>query len=271
MKRQRSRNRSGSSSGKPQQHNANRAFDSNGPEGIKVRGAAQSVYEKYLQLARDATSSGDRVLAENHMQHAEHYFRVVRAMQPHRPVNEIVSREMSSVLDIDFEDESIYQTPPPVEAQPQPQDGGQDGQQQGQRDQNQDGRRDYNRDRDQNRDQNRDQPRADRDQPRSDRQDSRRDRYDNRRDRSERPDRAEANSDPLAVVQPQATPLTSAPPDEGSPMLRSQDGAASHAPAFLQARPEAAPATTDEAKPAKKPRGRPPKAKAEAATAPEDA
>ena len=62
MKRQRGRNNRGGagSGGKPQQHNANRAFDSNGPEGVKVRGAAQSVYEKYQQLARDATSSGDR-------------------------------------------------------------------------------------------------------------------------------------------------------------------------------------------------------------------
>ena len=61
MKRQRNRNRNGGGGGggKPQ-HNANRAFDSNGPEGVKVRGAAQHVYEKYQQLARDATTSGDR-------------------------------------------------------------------------------------------------------------------------------------------------------------------------------------------------------------------
>ena len=49
MKRQRGRNRGpggGGNNGGKQQHNANRAFDSNGPEGIKVRGAAQGVYEK---------------------------------------------------------------------------------------------------------------------------------------------------------------------------------------------------------------------------------
>jgi hypothetical protein len=40
------------------------------------------VFEKYQQLARDANSSGDRVLGENYLQHAEHYFRVLRAMQP---------------------------------------------------------------------------------------------------------------------------------------------------------------------------------------------
>src|ERR1700760_5068287 len=90
MKRQRGRNRNGGGGGnKPQQHNANRAFDSNGPEGIKVRGNAQHVFEKYQQLARDAGSAGDRVLAENYLQHAEHYFRVIRAMQPMRPASEI--------------------------------------------------------------------------------------------------------------------------------------------------------------------------------------
>ena len=51
-------------------------FDSNGPEG-RVRGNAQQVYEKYLNLARDAVSAGDRVLAESFYQFAEHYFRVM--------------------------------------------------------------------------------------------------------------------------------------------------------------------------------------------------
>jgi hypothetical protein len=61
-------------------HNPNRTFDSNGPE-IKIRGSAAHVYEKYLQLARDANTQGDRVMAENYLQHAEHYFRILSAMQ----------------------------------------------------------------------------------------------------------------------------------------------------------------------------------------------
>lgn len=104
MKRQRGRNRNAGN--KPQQHNANRAYDSNGPEGIKVRGAAQSVFEKYQQLARDATTGGDRVLAENYLQHAEHYFRLIRAIQPNRPVTDIIGRDqLGSGMDIDFEAE----------------------------------------------------------------------------------------------------------------------------------------------------------------------
>ncbi len=61
-------------------YNPNRAYDSNGPE-VKIRGTASHVYEKYLQLARDANSSGDRVMAENYLQHAEHYYRIVAATQ----------------------------------------------------------------------------------------------------------------------------------------------------------------------------------------------
>ena len=57
-----------------------RNFESNGPD-VKVRGNAAHVAEKYLQLARDAQSSGDSVMAENYLQHAEHYFRIVSSAQ----------------------------------------------------------------------------------------------------------------------------------------------------------------------------------------------
>ncbi len=59
--------------------NRNHVFDSNGPE-VRIRGTAQQLFEKYLQLGRDATSSGDRVTAEGFFQHAEHYFRILNAM-----------------------------------------------------------------------------------------------------------------------------------------------------------------------------------------------
>lgn len=54
-------------------------FDSNGPD-MRLRGTAQQLFEKYLQLGRDATGSGDRVMAESYFQHAEHYFRILNAM-----------------------------------------------------------------------------------------------------------------------------------------------------------------------------------------------
>ena len=59
--------------------NRNHVFDSSGPE-MRVRGTAQQLYDKYTQLARDAASSGDRVLGEAYYQHAEHYFRIIAAI-----------------------------------------------------------------------------------------------------------------------------------------------------------------------------------------------
>lgn len=53
-------------------------FDSNGPS-VKIRGNAYQVFERYVALAREAATSGDRIAAENLYQHAEHYFRVMNA------------------------------------------------------------------------------------------------------------------------------------------------------------------------------------------------
>ncbi len=63
---------------KPHVPSKNQTFDSNGPE-VRVRGNAHQVLEKYLALARDAQSAGDRIAAENYFQHAEHYFRIINA------------------------------------------------------------------------------------------------------------------------------------------------------------------------------------------------
>lgn len=274
MKRQRGRNRGGGGGNKPQQQNANRAFDSNGPEGVKVRGAAQGVFEKYQQLARDASSAGDRVLAENYLQHAEHYFRTLRAMQPHRPVSDIVGREQfASGFDIDFEAE-------PEEAPEQPEtpeavEGGDnnDGQRDARDGQRQEGRRDRfenRRDRDDRPREERprderpreERPRDDRprdDRPREDRPEGgRRDRWRERDERRERQERAaaEAPRDPLAVIEPQAAPLTSEAPADESPRLRGQDGAVSELPAFLGRPTAAEPREDAPAAEAKKPRRR---------------
>jgi len=59
-------------------HGQSQTFESNGPD-VKIRGNALQVLEKYQALARDALASGDRVAAENYLQHAEHYYRVYQA------------------------------------------------------------------------------------------------------------------------------------------------------------------------------------------------
>ena len=53
-----------------------RSFESTGPD-VKLRGTPAHIAEKYIALARDALSSGDPVLAENSLQHAEHYNRII--------------------------------------------------------------------------------------------------------------------------------------------------------------------------------------------------
>jgi hypothetical protein len=312
MKRQRSRNRNAGNGGKPQ-HNANRAFESNGPDGVKIRGAAQHVFEKYQQLARDALTAGDRVLAESYQQHAEHYFRLLRAMQPNRPASDIIGRDaFVSGYDIDFEEEGEGAEAAPAEGEggedaraegrpewrPDPryrEDRPRDDRYQNDRFQN-DRNRNFNRDdrqrddrqrddrprEDRQRDEGRfrddrprdDRPRGDRyrdDRPREDRQREDRPREDRNRDdrprderryeRQDRPERVEAAaSDPLPVVEPQAAPLTAEAAGGSSPVLRSQDGGFSHAPAFLQPRAEpAAEAAPEDGEPRRPRRRRAPR------------
>ncbi|MGE0024373.1 MAG: DUF4167 domain-containing protein, partial [Hyphomicrobium sp.] len=57
-----------------------RSFESTGPD-VKLRGTPAHIAEKYIALARDAQSSGDPVLAENYLQHAEHYNRIIMAFR----------------------------------------------------------------------------------------------------------------------------------------------------------------------------------------------
>ena len=66
--------------GNGKRHPRSNQIDSHGPE-VRVRGTAQQVFDKYLALARDATSTGDRIAAENMFQHAEHYSRVLSIAQ----------------------------------------------------------------------------------------------------------------------------------------------------------------------------------------------
>jgi hypothetical protein len=77
--RQGQQNRRGRGRNNRKSHNPlARSFESNGPD-VKIRGTPAHIAEKYLSLARDAQSSGDPVLAENYLQHAEHYSRIIMA------------------------------------------------------------------------------------------------------------------------------------------------------------------------------------------------
>jgi hypothetical protein len=130
-KRMRNRNNNNNNNNRRGQNPMTRVFESNGPD-IKIRGTASHVAEKYVQLARDARSSGDPVAAENYYQHAEHYFRLIAAAQEQLRQNQ---PQQQPRPDIDMisdgeEDEgfsSFGQEPGfvPQQQQPFPRDNGQ--------------------------------------------------------------------------------------------------------------------------------------------------
>lgn len=101
-----------------------RTYDSSGPD-VKIRGTAQHIAEKYSALARDAQSAGDRVMAENYLQHAEHYNRIIAAAQaqmqdrfPRDERSDNADRHDFSDRDGFDRDDEIDSTP--VEDQPAP-------------------------------------------------------------------------------------------------------------------------------------------------------
>jgi Domain of unknown function (DUF4167) len=84
-----------------------RSYESNGPD-VKIRGNAHHVAEKYLQLARDAHTGGDPVAAENYLQHAEHYFRLIAAAQAAQALAQNGQQRPLGEGEDDLEDDSDF-------------------------------------------------------------------------------------------------------------------------------------------------------------------
>jgi len=266
MKRQRSRNRKPSGNS----NNPNRAYESNGPEGTKVRGNAQTIYEKYQQLARDANSSGDRVLAENHLQHAEHYFRMIRQMQPQRPVSEFVQRDPFSNGFDDFDEDLDGEPAPEADNAEAAETQGESGEARDNRnrDRNRDNRERYDRDnRPDNRNDNRNDNRADnrpgarndnRDDENGGRRETRRERYERRRaQRLQDQEKNLSSAETDAPLSPSAIASTEplGAPKAAAPAAPEPD--VSHLPAFLRVPTPVEPAPAEAAEDAPKPkRGR---------------
>ena len=74
-RRQRNRGSNNGRRNNPQQQRT-QVYDSNGPD-VRIRGTAYQVAEKYMALAKDAMSAGDRIMSESYYQHAEHYVRII--------------------------------------------------------------------------------------------------------------------------------------------------------------------------------------------------
>ena len=95
-----------------------RSYESNGPD-VKIRGSAQQIAEKYTTLARDAQTSGDRVMAENYLQHAEHYNRIILTAQAQMPQPQV--RDTREDDDLDDDGEENFNTQTQDHQQPQQQ------------------------------------------------------------------------------------------------------------------------------------------------------
>ena len=44
---------------------------------FKFHQSAEKLFEKYNGLAKEALSSGDKILSENYLQHADHFLRII--------------------------------------------------------------------------------------------------------------------------------------------------------------------------------------------------
>ena len=198
----------------------NRVFDSSGPEG-KVRGTPQQIIEKYQMLARDAQLSNDRVAAENFLQHAEHYTRMLAE----------ATKEMAAEQEAR---QQQYQQNGGQQGQ-NGQQGGQQGQPRGDRPEGE-GRRDRD---------NRDN-RGDRDN-RNDRQDRGQDRAERRQDFNR--DFREERSFP-AGEQPMASDVIELDTGDDTGLIETPESAPRARPA---AEPAAAPAPEPVAAPAPEP------------------
>lgn len=246
-------------------HSPNRVYESAGPEG-KVRGTPQQIIDKYQALARDAQLSGDRVTAENFLQHAEHYARIlisVQEAQGERHGQQQPGFDRDNERE-DEDDPRFGRDPRDVAEQPQPQPRGEEFRREGPR----------------REDQRREEPRRDehrREEPRQ--EEPRRD--EPRRDEPRRQERRPRAAVESAAEQTQPSPESAtaaqrAPEPEAQPELPAFITAAAPVPdalGALDAGPEIVETPESRAKPAerrpRKPRAKPVKPEAEAPEAAE--
>ena len=61
--------------------------------------SAEKLFEKYSSLAKEAMSSGDKILSENYLQHADHFIRVIEDKNRNR--NQISANVVSKPIEDD--------------------------------------------------------------------------------------------------------------------------------------------------------------------------
>jgi len=63
--------------------------------------SAEQLFEKYNTLAKEATSSGDKTLAENYLQHADHFMRIIEEKNKNRDQSKVDTIDKTKVDTID--------------------------------------------------------------------------------------------------------------------------------------------------------------------------
>ncbi len=94
------RSRSRNTGGRRTNNNKTKVYDSNGPD-VRIRGTAHQINEKYMALAKDSRASGDFVMAESYLQHAEHYQRLINSFveeQAEERVKQTANRTTKKVV-----------------------------------------------------------------------------------------------------------------------------------------------------------------------------
>ena len=67
---------------------------------------ASKLIEKYSNLAREALSSGDKILSENYFQHADHFTRILNDQDAQKKLNSInndPSKSQQSIIEVNKE------------------------------------------------------------------------------------------------------------------------------------------------------------------------
>ena len=68
---------------------------------------ASKLIEKYNDLAREASSSGDKILSENYFQHADHFTRILNEQESQRRARFSESKSDESNLDVEEISEKV--------------------------------------------------------------------------------------------------------------------------------------------------------------------
>jgi hypothetical protein len=81
-------------------------MDSTGPAG-KIRGTAQQILEKYMNLGRDSLSSGDYVMSESFFQYAEHYRRIISVKREEMQERQERQERQAAAASVDSSSEEV--------------------------------------------------------------------------------------------------------------------------------------------------------------------